>query len=62
MPYCEVEKGSKIPKMIDLVSTGLRRYARLDNKPRQKYGYFPEFSWSVIGACEVAKNPDYFQI
>ena len=28
-------KGSKIPKMIDLASTGLRRSSRLANKPKK---------------------------
>ena len=63
MPFHEEdmeENGSKVPKMIDLVSTSLRVYARLDNKPKQKYGLFAKFSLSVIGRCEVAKNPHLF--
>ena len=39
IPYCEGDKGgkgSKILKMIYLASTGLRRYARLANKPPKK--------------------------
>ena len=57
MTSCDVEKGRNIPKMMDLASTGIRRSARLANKPRQKYGLCAKFSLSVIGACEVAKNP-----
>ena len=34
------EKGSKMPNMIDLASTSLRRSIRLANKPKQKYGFF----------------------
>ena len=45
-----------MPKIIDLASTGLRRYARLANKPRQKYGLFAKFSLAVIGAYDVDKN------
>ena len=30
------------------------------NKPKQKYGLFAKFSLAVIGACEVAKNPQIF--
>ena len=47
-------------KMINLESTGLRRYARLANKPRQKYSLSTKLSLAVIGACEVAKNPHVF--
>ena len=32
-----VEKGSKIPKMINLISAGLWRSASLDNKPKNIY-------------------------
>ena len=46
--------------MIDLTSTSLRRYARLANKPKQKYFLFAKFSWVVIGSCEVAKDPQIF--
>ena len=46
--------------MIYLTSTSLRISARLDNKLRQKYGLFVKFLLSVIGACEVAKNPQIF--
>ena len=60
MPYREGEKGSTNPKMIDLTSSGLRRYASLDNKHKQKYGSFDELSLELIGACEVAKNPRIF--
>ena len=60
MTYREGEKGSKMPKMIDLASTGLRRSSRLANKPKQKYGLFDKFSLAVIGACKVANNPHIF--
>ena len=56
MTSCDVEKGRNIPKMMDLASTGIRRSARLANKPRQKYGLCAKFSLSVIGACEVANK------
>ena len=60
MPYCEGETESKMPKMIDLESTGLRRSSRLDKKLKQKYGLFDKFLLTVIGACEVYKNPHIF--
>ena len=44
-----------MPKITDMASTGLRRYARLANKPRQKYGLFAKLSLAVIGACEVVQ-------
>ena len=49
-----------MPNMADVASTGLRIYAMLDNKPRQKYSLFDIFSLAVIGACEVEKNPHIF--
>ena len=48
-----------MPKIIVLASTGIKRSARLDNKQRKK-GLFSKFSLSVIGACEVSKNPHNF--
>ena len=45
--------------MINMASTGLRRFVRLDNKPI-KYGLFDKFSLAVIGSCEVAKDPHIF--
>ena len=51
MPFREGdkgEKGYKMPNMIDLPSTSLRSDARLDNKPKQKYGSFAKFLLSVI--------------
>ena len=47
-------------KKINLASTGLRRYARLTNKPKKKYCLFAKLSLSVIGACEVDNNPNIF--
>ena len=46
--------------MIDPVPAGIRRYARLANKPRQKYGLFAKFPLEVIGEFEVDKNPHIF--
>ena len=63
MTSCEGYKGvkeSKIPKMLDLESTYLRRYYGLDNKPKQKYGLFATFSLAVVGACEVSNNTKIF--
>ena len=60
MPSREGEKVLKMSKMVDLESTVLRRFARLDNKTKQKYGLFAELSLSEIGACEVANNPHIF--
>ena len=54
------ENGSKIPKLIDMVSTGLRKSSRLTNKTNQKYGLCAKFRLSVIGACKLAKNPGIF--
>ena len=45
-----------MPKMTDLTSTGIRRSARLANKPKQNYGLLSKLSLSLIGACEVAEN------
>ena len=63
MTSCEGYKGvkeSKIPKMLDLESTYLRRYYGLDNKPKQKYGLFAKFSLAVIRSYEVDKNLHIF--
>ena len=63
MPSHEVDKevkGSKMPRMTDLASTGLRISDRLANKNKQKYGLFDKLSLSVIGSFEVAKNPHIF--
>ena len=60
MPSCKGVKGSKMTKMIDLASTGIRRSASLINKPKQKYDLFPKLSLALIGACEVANNPHIF--
>ena len=60
IPYHKGLKGSKIPKMIDLASTGLRRSASLANKPKEKYGLFDKLSLTVIRACEVANNAHIF--
>ena len=60
MPSCEGETASKIPKIIELSSTGLMRYARLANKTKQKYGLFAKLSLASIGSYEVAKNPYIF--
>ena len=49
-----------MPKMVNPESTGLRRSAMLDNKPRQKYGLFTKFSLVAIVSCEVAKKPHIF--
>ena len=46
--------------MINLAPTGLRRSARLANKPKQKYGLFAKLSLSVNRACDVAKNAHTF--
>ena len=46
--------------MIDMSSTGLRRYERLANKPGKKYGLFSKLLLSVMGYCEVYKNPHTF--
>ena len=63
MPSLEGDKGpevSKMPQMIYLASTGLRRYDRLANKPKQKYGLFDKLSLALVLACEVDKNPHIF--
>ena len=49
-----------MPKIADMESAGLRIYARLANKPRQKYGLFDKFSLAVIGACEANNNHHIF--
>ena len=59
MPYCKVEIGSNMSKIINLASTGTRISAELANKTR-KYGLFAKFSSAVIGAWDVAKNPEIF--
>ena len=45
---------------MDLASTGIRRSARLDNNPRQKYDLFAKLSLSVIVVFEVYKNTHIF--
>ena len=55
-----VEKRSKIPKMIDLSSTDIRISPKLDNKPKRKYHLFAKFSLEVFGACGVAKKSHMF--
>ena len=55
IPSRKGRKEPNISKMVDLASTSLSISARLDNKPRPKYGLFDKFSLAVIGACEVAK-------
>ena len=61
MPSHAGEKGSKIPKTINLASTGLRRSFRLDNNPPpKKNGLFDKLSLAVIGLFEVDKNPHIF--
>ena len=46
--------------MIDIASTGLGRYSRLANKPKQKYGLFDKFILALIVSCEVDNNPHIF--
>ena len=46
--------------MIYLASNGIRISAGLDSKPKQKYGLFDKLLLSVVGACEVDKNPYIF--
>ena len=60
MTYCEEGKRSKVPKMIDMVSTDIRRSALLANKAKHKYGLFAKFSLLLIVVCEVANNPHIF--
>ena len=60
MPSFEGEKVSKKPNMINISSTSLRISARLDNKPKQKYGLFSKLSLQVIGSYEVADNHHVF--
>ena len=56
MIYREGGKGSKIPNIIDMISTGIKRSSRLANKPKQKCVLFAKFSLAVIGSCGLAKN------
>ena len=60
IPSHEGEKGSIIPKVIDLTSTDLRILARLANTHKQKYGFFAKLSLELVITCEVAKNPHIF--
>ena len=43
-----------------MASTGLRRYVRLYNKPKQIYGLFDKLSLAVVGSCDVDNNPHIF--
>ena len=52
----------KTLKMLGMEPTGLRRSARLANKPKQKYGLFAKLSLELIVSCEVDNNPTYFQL
>ena len=60
MPSREGEKGSKMPKMINIASTGVKSSARLDNKPKQRYGLFAKLSLAVNVECDISKNPHIF--
>ena len=53
------EKGSKIPKMINMASTGLRISTRLANKPKQNMVYFLNHHEQWLDNIS-AKNPIYF--
>ena len=53
----KLEMRSKMPKMVNIVSTGLRRSYGLNHKPQNKYGLFAKLSILAVGACEVARNP-----
>ena len=46
--------------MVDLASTGLRRFTRLDSKLKQKYGLFYKFALAVIVSWEVATKRHIF--
>ena len=50
----------KMPKRIDMESTGLSRSDIMADKPKLKYVLFSIFSLSGIGACEVSKDPHIF--
>ena len=50
---------SKMSKIIDLESTGIRRFARLASKLKQKYGIFAKFSLAVVRAYMVDKIPHF---
>ena len=54
--------GIKIPKLIDLASTGLRKYIILAKQPRQKYVLFAKFSLAVTWVYKVDNNPHIFLI
>ena len=42
------EKVPKIPKMLNLASTGISRSTSIDNKPKQKCVSFAKLSLSVV--------------
>ena len=46
--------------MIYLQSTGHRRSAKLENKPKQKCDLFDKLSLESVGVCEVAKKSHIF--
>ena len=46
--------------MVDMASTDIMRYPRLDNKRKQKYGLFAKFALVVVVSCEVSKNLHIF--
>ena len=54
------EELSKTPKMINLVSTGLKRSGILDIKPQKKYSLFAKYSFTVVAAREVANKTHTF--
>ena len=59
IPSSWVEKGQKMPNMIDLSSTGISRYPTLANKHKQKYGSFSRLSLAIIGVCGISKKPTH---
>ena len=54
------ERVSKMPRIIDLGSNGLRISVRLANKTKQKYGLFYKLASTLVGSCEMANNPHIF--
>ena len=46
--------------MLDMASTGIKRYTRLTNKLKQKYSLFSKLSLALGGACEVEKKTILF--
>ena len=60
IPSFEGKELSKMANIVDLATTGLRISSRLDNKPKQKYGFFSKLLLEGVEACGMAEKYHIF--